>query len=133
VARALLRRVVLREEEEDVFLIFYTNSKWVGLGWLCWASVGLLLGCCGAWLLGCILGCGAGLPDQVKSFSSIPFLFFFSVLCFLFKFIFEFSTVCNNSIMLIQSRFGLLTIVLLFYLNSYFILNYLYICELYSK
>jgi hypothetical protein len=35
--------------------------------------------------------------------------------------------------MLIQSRFSLLTIVLLFYLNSYFILDYLYICELYSK
>jgi hypothetical protein len=26
VARALLRRVVLREEEEGVFLLFYTNS-----------------------------------------------------------------------------------------------------------
>jgi hypothetical protein len=37
------------------------------------------------------------------------------------------------SIMLFQSKFGILTIVSLFFLNSYFMLDYLYICKLHSK
>jgi hypothetical protein len=56
VAEALLRRVDLREEEELVFLLFYTKRyvgraglELLGFGWAlsgcCGAAAGLLLGC----------------------------------------------------------------------------------------